>query len=110
MKVGLSHRERVAMLKALADDYEEKLRRRLPLDPRPRPPTPPVSPDARQKATEKRCMAHTYLRMLGPDMGEARWREEREQRYIKIVELCDESLAADATVPDLSTVPPRTPG
>lgn len=98
MKVGLSRPERVAMLKSLAVEYEEKLQRRLPLDPRPRP-TPPVSPEARQKAMEQRCMAHTYLRMLGPDMGEARWREEREQWYRKIIDLCNDSLAADATVP-----------
>ncbi|EJD39070.1 hypothetical protein AURDEDRAFT_128511 [Auricularia subglabra TFB-10046 SS5] len=98
MKVPLSRPEKVAMLKTLAVEYEEKQRDRVPLNPRPRP-TPPSDPVVRERAKELRCMARAMLCMLDCEVHGDIPREERNKRYRHIIELCNESLAADATIP-----------
>ncbi|EJD39031.1 hypothetical protein AURDEDRAFT_116265 [Auricularia subglabra TFB-10046 SS5] len=84
------------MLKTLAAECEDKLRKRLPLKPRPQPVVP--GPADREKAKELRCHALGLLKMLYSEAGDALSREEQIRSYRHVLELCNESLAADATI------------
>ncbi|EJD39023.1 hypothetical protein AURDEDRAFT_116262 [Auricularia subglabra TFB-10046 SS5] len=73
------------------------MRKRLPLEPRPKP-RAPASAAAREKAKQLRCNAREHLVMLYSKAGSALPREHQDHSYRHVIELCNESLAADATI------------